>query len=126
LQALAYDAAGNVGASSSVTVNVQNTAGDTIAPVTQITSPADGATVSGTVTVRAQSSDNVQVTRTELYIDGKRYYTSYSASLTYSWNTKKFAAGPHTLQSFAYDAAGNKGSSAIVTVNAAARPAGRK
>ena len=44
--------------------------GDTTPPTTSITSPADGATVSGTVTVSANASDNVGVSRVELYVDG--------------------------------------------------------
>jgi subtilisin family serine protease len=128
LQALAYDAANNVGASSSVTVDVQNSPADTTAPTTQISSPTNGATVSGTVSVTVKSSDNVKVTRTELYIDGKRTATSNSASLTFKWNTSKISNGAHNLQSFAYDAAGNKGNSTVVTVykGSSALPSARK
>lgn len=89
---------------------------DTAAPVTQITSPTTGATVSGTVSVAVTSSDNAAVTRVDLYIDGKFYKTSTAASAVFTWNTKSAAKGYHTLQSFAWDEAGNKGSSAIVSV----------
>jgi len=41
--------------------------GDTTPPTTSITSPANGATVSGTVTVTASGTDNVGVTKLELY-----------------------------------------------------------
>ena len=117
LQARAYDAANNVGASASVTVKVQNVVADTTAPSTKITSPANGVTVSGNVSISVTSSDNVKVTRTELYIDGKSVVTSTSTSLTFKWNTANVSRGAHSLQSFAYDVAGNKGSSAVVTVN---------
>ncbi|MHA1228420.1 MAG: Ig-like domain-containing protein [Candidatus Hodarchaeales archaeon] len=44
---------------------------DTTAPTVSITSPADGATVSGTVTVEASASDNVGVDRVEFFVDGE-------------------------------------------------------
>src|SRR5262245_16896717 len=44
--------------------------GDTTPPTASITSPAGGATVSGTVTVNASAGDNVGVTRVELRVDG--------------------------------------------------------
>ncbi len=44
--------------------------GDTQAPATAITAPANGATVSGTVSVTASASDNVGVTRVEFFLDG--------------------------------------------------------
>ncbi len=111
LVAYAYDAAGN-SASHSVSVKVANTP-DTIAPTASITSPANGATVSGTVTVRASASDNVGVTGMTLFINGKQVATSTSGSLSYSWNTRKLAAGSYTLKVEARDAAGNVGSHSI-------------
>jgi len=42
--------------------------------------------------------------------------TSSSGSFNYSWNLRNVAAGPHTLQSKAYDAAGNSAASAVVSV----------
>src|SRR4029079_14474193 len=43
---------------------------DTIAPSYAMTSPAAGATVSGTVLITGTASDNVGVTKVELYVDG--------------------------------------------------------
>ena len=116
LQAKAYDAADNVGASASVIVTVQNAVPDTTAPTVQITSPTGGTKVSRSTKVSISSSDNAGVIRVDLYIDGKLVLTSTNPSPTYNWNTGKIALGQHTLQAFAYDAAGNKGSSAIITV----------
>jgi hypothetical protein len=117
LQARAYDAANNVGASASVTVTVKNAVPDTTAPVTQITAPANGAKISATsVTITVKSSDNVGVKKVELHIDGKLYKSSTATSVSFGWSTKTVTAGAHKLQSFAFDAAGNKGSSAVVTV----------
>src|SRR5688500_1396522 len=49
--------------------------GDTTPPTTSITSPAGGAIVSGTVTVSANASDNVGVSRVELFVDGSLHST---------------------------------------------------
>lgn len=91
---------------------------DTTPPVTAVTNPANGASIGGArpVSVSVASSDNIGVTKAELYIDGRVAYTSSTGSFSVSWNVKNLSAGPHTLQSKAYDAAGNSASSPIVTV----------
>jgi pseudomonalisin len=90
--------------------------GDTTPPTTSITAPANGATVSGTVSVTASASDNVGVTKVEFYLDGALKSTSTTSPYSWSFNTTTVANGSHTLQSKAYDAAGNVGSSATITV----------
>jgi subtilisin family serine protease len=90
--------------------------GDTTPPTTSITSPAGGATVSGTVTVAANASDNVGVSRVDLYADGALVGSDTSSPYAVAWNTTTVANGGHTLQTRAYDAAGNVGSSATVNV----------
>jgi phosphatidylserine/phosphatidylglycerophosphate/cardiolipin synthase-like enzyme len=117
LQTRAYDAAGNVGQSTSITVTVNNgPAPDTQSPATSISSPAAGATVSGTTSVAATATDNVGVTRVELWVDGALALTDNSSPYTFSWNTTTVANGNHTLQSRAYDAANNVGQSTTITV----------
>jgi hypothetical protein len=83
---------------------------DTTAPTVSITSPANGATVSGSVTVTVSATDNVGVTSTGISIDGG----SYTTSLT--WATTAVADGSHTIQARAQDAAGNIGYSSTITV----------
>src|SRR5204863_6559953 len=117
LQARAYDAAGNVGASTTLNVTVQNAAADTTAPTVQITSPTSGATLLKTTKVYVTAGDNLGVTRVDLLVDGKPYSTSSSSTPVFSWNTLKIARGSHTLQAIAYDAAGNSTRSSSVTVN---------
>jgi hypothetical protein len=90
--------------------------GDTTPPTTSITAPANGATVSGTVSVTASASDNVGVTKVEFYLDGALKSTSTASPYSWSWNTTTAANGSHSLVSKAYDAAGNVGTSATVTV----------
>ena len=117
LQARAYDAAGNVG-TKSISVTVKNsTTADTTVPVATITSPANNAQVtSPTQKIYVTGTDNVGVVKLELYIDGKFFGSSTSSSAVFSWNTVKVAKGSHTLGAYAFDAAGNVGASALVTV----------
>lgn len=119
LTAKAYDAAGNVTTSSNVTVTVNNVVApppDTTPPTTSITSPANGSTASGTVTVNASAADAVGVTKVELYIDGSLAATDVASPYSFSWNTASYSNAAHTLVTKAYDAAGNVGSSSTVTV----------
>jgi len=97
-------------------VAVTGAPADTTPPTTAITAPANGATVSGTVAVTASASDNVGVTRVEIYLDSALKATLTSAPSTWSWNTTTAANGAHAIVSKAYDAAGNVGTSATVTV----------
>lgn len=113
LAAYAYDAAGNVGTASPVTVSVTNVA-DTVPPSVNITSPANGSTVGKKVTVKATASDNKGVSRIELWVDGALKNTVTSGtSLSWNWNTVSVAKGTHTITVKAYDAAGNTGTSSI-------------
>lgn len=89
---------------------------DTQAPTTSITAPADGATVSGTVTVSAIVTDNVGVSRVEFYLDGGLQSTGTATPFNWSWNTGSAVNGAHTLTAKAYDAAGNVGTSVAVAV----------
>jgi hypothetical protein len=91
-----------------VTFTVSTTA-DITAPVATITKPANGSTVINNVTITANASDNVGVTRMELYVDGALKSTASIGSISWTWNTKKVAAGTHVIMVKAYDAAGNTG-----------------
>ena len=95
--------------------SLTGTGTDTTAPTTQITSPTNNSTVSGTVAVTATASDNVGITSLEIYIDGALKTSGTSSPLNYSWNTSGLS-GSHTIFSKAYDAAGNVGTSTTVTV----------
>jgi thermitase len=117
LQVRAYDAAGNVGTSALLTVSVRNSVPDTTPPAVRIASPTGGTITAKTTPVSVAASDNVAVTRVDLLVDGKKYGTSTSATPTFNWNTSKLSRGSHTLQSLAYDAAGNSARSSIVTVS---------
>ena len=129
LEARAYDAAGNAGSSGDLPVSVSNAPqppADTQNPTASITSPSAGATVSGTVTVSVAAADNVGVARVELLAGTAVVATRTTAPFDFSWDTRSVPDGTHDLTARAFDAAGNQGSSAAVSVtvdNAAAGPA---
>lgn len=90
---------------------------DTTPPTIAITAPTEGSNVNNNVAVEVDATDNVGVTKVELYVDGELTSTAKSAPFTTKWYAKRARAGAHTLQCKAYDAADNVGLSAVVTVN---------
>ena len=89
---------------------------DVTAPVVNISSPANGATVTSTQRINVTGSDNVAVTRIELYIDGVLFGTSTASTASFSWSTRRVTRGAHKLEAYAYDAAANVGVSPAITV----------
>jgi hypothetical protein len=118
LVAKAYDVAGNVGISSTVTVQVQNATVDSQAPVVSIASPTNGSVVSPgqVVTVSASATDNVGVTRVDLFASGKLLCTATAAPYACAWKVPRKGGASYALQAKGYDAAGNVGSSALTGV----------
>jgi len=90
---------------------------DTVPPQTSITSPANGATVSGTVTIQAQASDANGVIRVEFFVDGVLKGSDTTSPYTFSWDTTAAANGTHTLVTKAYDPSNNSGDSTPVSVS---------
>lgn len=89
---------------------------DTVAPLVAIGAPVNSATVSGVTTVSANATDDVAVTRVEFYLDGALKSSVTNAPYAFDWDTRSAVRGAHTLSAKAYDAAGNAGVSAVVTV----------
>ena len=89
---------------------------DVTPPTVSISSPSNGATVSGTINVQGSATDNVGVTQVQFYVDTQLVASLTAGSFSFSWNTTGAANGSHTLTVKAYDAANNVGQSAI-TVN---------
>ncbi len=119
LTAKAYDAAGNVGQSSAVSVTITNAGTDTTAPSVAITLPANNSTVGGTVYTTVAASDNVGVTKVEYYVNGELDYTSTTAPFGFSVATTTAHNGTYTMYAKAYDAAGNVKQSSTInfTIN---------
>ncbi|MFO0579961.1 MAG: Ig-like domain-containing protein [Polyangia bacterium] len=89
---------------------------DVTPPRVSITAPAGGATVAGTVAVTATATDDVRVSYVEFYLDGALKATDSSAAYAWSFDTRSVGNGSHTLKALAYDAAGNRGTSTLITV----------
>jgi len=114
------DAAGHA-ATDLVVVTVQ----DATNPTVSVVAPSSGATVSGTIDVTTNASDNVGIVRVELRVDGTLVATSTAAPFGFSLNTANYPDGTRTIRVTAYDAAGNSASVDVtVTVSNAAPPAG--
>lgn len=112
LFAKVIDSAGYSATSSPITVNVGQA--DTTPPDVQVTSVAyDGKSI--TVTATASDSQG-SVIKVEFYIDGRLKATDTSAPWSAKINAKPLGKGSHSVQARAYDAAGNSGTSATVTV----------
>ncbi|HZH18499.1 MAG TPA: Ig-like domain-containing protein, partial [Archangium sp.] len=110
LSAKAHDAAGNVTTAATVSnLNVLNPGGvDGQSPTGSITSPAEGSTLSGTVTVTASAQDNVGIARVEFYSDYNTFIGSdTTAPYSMNWNTTSVPNGAHTLHLRVYDTGGN-------------------
>ncbi|GFO63689.1 Ig-like domain-containing protein [Geomonas paludis] len=114
LMTKAYDAAGNIGQSQTITVTVAN---DLTAPTVSLTSPANNMTVSGSVNIAANATDNVGVSRVEFYLNNALLSATNMAPYAYTWDSKTVANGVYNLTAKAYDAAGNLGQSQVLTVN---------
>lgn len=115
ITARARDAAGNFANSTGVLVSVNNIP-DTQAPVVTLTSPSSG-TISGSVNVSANASDNVGVAGVQFLLNGNPLGSEITeAPFTYSWNTVTSPNGAYTITARARDAAGNQTTSTGVNV----------
>ncbi len=93
---------------------------DASVPTAAITSPANGATVSSAVTVTASASDNAGVVAVQFKLDGANLGLEDTTSpFAVTWDTATASPGQHTLTAEARDAAGNRTTSAPVTVTVA-------
>jgi hypothetical protein len=115
--ATARDSGGNTATSGPVVVTVSNANNDSIAPTVAITSPSGGSTVGGTITLSASASDNIGVAGVQWLLDGAAFGAEMTSSpYAVSWNTTTAANGGHTLRAVARDNAGNRTTSAAVSV----------
>ena len=84
---------------------------DTTAPTVAISAPAASATVSGSVTVSADATDNVGVAGVQFALDGNNLGAEdTSAPYSISWTTTATTNGTHQLTATARDAAGHTAS----------------
>jgi hypothetical protein len=91
-------------------------AADTTAPTVSLTAPANGAAVSGPVTISATAADNVAVAQVDFLVDGIVVATDVSSPYSVSWNSALASNGSHTITARATDTSGNVTTSAARTV----------
>jgi hypothetical protein len=103
----------NAGSTSPTLPQVISAVTDTTSPVVTITSPVNGATVTGLVTITAKATDNVAVASIMLSLDSSVVATTNASSASYKWNTRKVAKGSHTITAVARDTSGNQTSATI-------------
>jgi subtilisin family serine protease len=97
---------------------------DVTPPTVSISSPANGATVSGTIVVTGSATDNVGVTGLQFLVGVSIIGSGGTGpGYSFSWDTTTVPNGNYTLTVKAVDAAGNSGSAQItVTVANSAPP----
>ena len=112
LTAVARDGAGHT---SSATVNI-TVANDYAGPTVAITSPGAG-TVSGSLTVAASASDDIQVAGVQFTLDGSPLGAEdTSAPYEVSWNSTTVGNGVHVLAAVARDGVGQTATATAVSV----------
>ncbi|RKH13685.1 M20/M25/M40 family metallo-hydrolase [Corallococcus sp. CA053C] len=89
---------------------------DTTDPTVSLTSPASGATVTGTVSIAATATDNVGVNKVEFLVDGAVKGTSFTSPYSFAWDSRTVANGSHTVAAKASDSAGNSATTTARTV----------
>ncbi|WNG45931.1 glycosyl hydrolase [Archangium minus] len=106
----AYDAAGNVGTKTlTVSVQIPGT-GDTVAPTVNVSANSTQFTAAGTLNLTASATDNVGVTKVEIFEGSTLVTSSSSYSRTFSSSAQN---GTYTYTVKAYDAAGNVGTKTL-------------
>ena len=89
-------------------------------PTVSVTSPSDGTTISGQVTINATASDDVGVAQIEFSIDGTGIAIDSDGSDGWStiWNSNSVSDGEHTITAEVTDTIGQKISDSVgVTVD---------
>ena len=90
---------------------------DTTPPTVSMVSPTSGSTVSGTVTLSANASDNVGVVGVQFKLNGVNVGSEdQTAPYSASWTTTAGNNGPHDVTAVARDARANVSTSSPATV----------
>jgi C1A family cysteine protease len=101
---------------TSVPAIMPATTPDSQAPQIAISSPAANTTLSGKVAVSFSATDNVGITKVELYANNSLVGSSTTSPYSISLDTRLIPNGGASLIAYAYDAASNKGVSPAVNV----------
>jgi len=93
------------------------TPGDTTGPTVSLTAPTAGATISGTVTLRASASDASGVAYCSFYVDALPAIRDPDSAAPWelAYDTRPLSNGAHTFRAQCVDGAGNVGVSPTVS-----------
>jgi hypothetical protein len=86
-------------------VIVSNSCFDYTPPSLAVSAPTY--TVAGSVTITANTADDVGVTAVDFSVDGVLKATDTSAPFTYSWDTTPYSNGVHFVEAVAHDGCSN-------------------
>lgn len=89
---------------------------DTTKPDVKWSSPTGGSTVSGTITIAANATDNVGVTNVSFLVDDAIKGSDATSPYSLSYDTRNLTNGAHIFQARAVDAAGNVALTGKVTL----------
>jgi hypothetical protein len=108
----------NTGGTDSSPASLNFTVGrDATAPAVSLTAPANGSYLRSTVQLIATASDNVGVKEVRFFVNGSQVGAAdTTAPYSVSWNSATGPDGKKTITAQAFDAAGNKTTSASRTV----------
>lgn len=120
IYAKVYDLAGNTTTSTITTVTVSNkNSSDVTPPTVLVLYPVNNSSVSGSINIVADATDDRAVESVEFYIDGHLSATDTDGSdnWSFNWDTTPYAnGGSHSIYIKAYDSSGNVGASSVVVV----------
>jgi hypothetical protein len=109
---LVKDAAAH-SASANLSINVVTPA----APSVSISSPSNGATVSGTLSVSGVASDGLPISSVQVSVDGGSFSSaSGTTSWSFSLNSNSLSNGAHSLSAEVTDSASRSASSPLVDI----------
>lgn len=95
---------------------------DTTPPVVSVTTPANGATVSGSTAINATATDDVGISKVEFYVDSVLRATDTTTAYSTTFNMSSLTPGSHTIHARAYDTSNNQTNSTVITVTVPTPP----
>ena len=102
---------------ASASANFSITVGTAAPPSVSISSPSNGATVSGSISVSGVASDGLTISSVQVSVDGGTFSNaSGTISWSFSLNTNSLSNGAHTLVAKVSDSGGNSVSSSLVDI----------
>ncbi len=118
LKVKAYDSTGN-SATKIITIIVSNiVSNDTVKPVVSITSPSSNPYnwLANDLQISVSASDNVSVTKIELYINDYLAAEQQGSTINATWRYAPTPTGSYTLIAKAYDNSGNFDEKSIIII----------